>query len=294
MISPILSYNSEIWGVYVKHDFKAWDNTPIEKTHLKFCKRYLEISNKASNVARRSELGRFPLIINIYKNILYYILYLLRKNEDTIVKQAFRTSLELHCNGKNSFYNNLMKISEYYDLPDFDPNNLSEAKIKHYIDIIKQKYIAYWQHTIHHSKKLQFYSLFKHDYKISSYLDLIRNSANRKDLVKIRISNHKLMIETGRYNQTSRNDRLCPICNSGIIEDEFHFLFHCPKYSIPREKFYNQIQQNFVDFNQLSYTELIIKLMNSQNFSVNSHLLKFVSLCNDLRNNLLSNHADDT
>ena len=35
------------------------------------------------------------------------------------------------------------------------------------------------------SKKLQFYSLVKHDYKISSYLDLIGNSANRKDLVKI-------------------------------------------------------------------------------------------------------------
>ena len=64
MISPVLSYTSEIWGVYVQHDFKAWDNTPIEKTHLKFCKRYLEISNKASNVARRSELGRFPLIIS--------------------------------------------------------------------------------------------------------------------------------------------------------------------------------------------------------------------------------------
>ena len=105
---------------------------------------------------------------------------------------------------------------------------------------------------------------------------------------------HKLMMETGRYNQTSRNDRFfCPIFNSSIIKDEFHFLFHCPKYSIPREKFYNQIQQNFVDFNQLSYTELIIKLMNSHNFSVNSHLLKFVSLCNDFRTNLLSNHADD-
>ena len=54
------------------------------------------------------------------------------------------------------------------------------------------------------------------------------------------------------------------------------------------------MQQNFADFNQLSYTELIIKLMNSQNVSVNSHLLKFVSLCNDLRTNLLSNHADET
>ena len=33
--------------------------------------------------------------------------------------------------------------------------------------------------------------------------------------------------------------------------------------------------------------------MNSQNFSVNSHLLKFVSLCNDLRTNLIdcSNHC---
>ena len=111
--------------------------------------------------------------------------------------------------------------------------------------------------------------------------------------MKIRISNHKLMIETGRYNQTSRNERFCLICNSGIIEDEFLFLVNCPKYSIPREKFYHQIQQNFVDFNQLSYTELIIKLIKSQNFPVNSHLLKFVSLCNDLRANLLSNHAND-
>ena len=102
------------------------------------------------------------------------------------------------------------------------------------------------------------------------------------------------MIETGRYNQTSRNDRFCPIYNSGIIEEEFHFLFHCPKYSIPREKFHNQIERNLVDFNQLPYKELIIKLTNPHNFSVNSHLLKFVSLCNDLRTNLLSNHADDT
>ena len=54
------------------------------------------------------------------------------------------------------------------------------------------------------------------------------------------------------------------------------------------------MQQNFADFNQPSCTELKIKLKNSQNFSVNSHLLKFVSLCNDLRNNSLSNHTDDT
>ena len=34
---------------------------------------------------------------------------------------------ELHYNGKNSLYYNLLKISEYFDLPDFDPNGLSKA-----------------------------------------------------------------------------------------------------------------------------------------------------------------------
>ena len=71
---------------------------PIEKTHLKFCKRYLEISNKASNVASRSELRRLPLIINICKNIFHYMLYLLRKNEDTILKPLQYCNSYSHAN----------------------------------------------------------------------------------------------------------------------------------------------------------------------------------------------------
>jgi len=31
MISPILTYNREIWGVYVKPDFKSRDSSQIEK-----------------------------------------------------------------------------------------------------------------------------------------------------------------------------------------------------------------------------------------------------------------------
>ena len=29
MISPILTYNSEVWGAYTKSDFKSWENSPI-------------------------------------------------------------------------------------------------------------------------------------------------------------------------------------------------------------------------------------------------------------------------
>ena len=101
------------------------------------------------------------------------------------------------------------------------------------------------------------------------------NLSDRCSTVRyVYLERHMIKLPTTIY-------RFCPVCNSGISEDEFHFLLHCLKYSIPREKFYNQIQHNFVDSNQLSSTELLIKLMNSENFSLNSHLLKLVSLCND-------------
>ena len=34
MISPILTYNNEVCGAFVKSDFKSWDSFAIEKTHL--------------------------------------------------------------------------------------------------------------------------------------------------------------------------------------------------------------------------------------------------------------------
>ena len=50
MIFPILLYNLEVWGAYAKTDFNKWDNTEIENTHLRFCKRHLGINKKASSI----------------------------------------------------------------------------------------------------------------------------------------------------------------------------------------------------------------------------------------------------
>ena len=80
MISTILPYNSRVWCAYAKSDLKSWDSSFIEKAHRQFCKRYLlVISNKASNVACRVELGRFPLITAINQKIMNCTSYLLSK-----------------------------------------------------------------------------------------------------------------------------------------------------------------------------------------------------------------------
>ena len=62
-LHPFLSYNSEVWGMYTKQDLEKWDSSPIEKIHLKVFKRYLEVTNKASNIGCRAELGRLPPLI---------------------------------------------------------------------------------------------------------------------------------------------------------------------------------------------------------------------------------------
>ena len=52
-----------------------------------------------------------------------------------------------------------------------------------------------------------------------------------------RLSNHKICIETGRYNDPSipREYRKCVICN--ILEDEHHFMFICPTFNNIRMRF---------------------------------------------------------
>ena len=90
MISLIWTYNSEVWGFFIKSDFKYWDPAPIEKGHLQFCKRYVckRITRLLVLRAGEAELGRYPLIFDINKRILKYISYLQNKEPSSLVIQS--------------------------------------------------------------------------------------------------------------------------------------------------------------------------------------------------------------
>jgi hypothetical protein len=49
-------------------------------------------------------------------------------------------------------------------------------------------------------------------------------------ICKYRIHAHSLKIETGRYLNTDRQERICDFCNDSCIEDEFHLILKCKKY----------------------------------------------------------------
>ena len=58
-----------------------------------------------------------------------------------------------------------MNLSEYFKLPDFNPDLLDIAMVKSYVSSMKRESnISYWQNTLQHRQKLEFYRSFKTDH----------------------------------------------------------------------------------------------------------------------------------
>ena len=70
VLSPIFLYNSEMWGASTNGDQNKCDTTPTEEAHVRFCKIYLGVNKKATNIACRGELGKFPAIFTSTKECL--------------------------------------------------------------------------------------------------------------------------------------------------------------------------------------------------------------------------------
>jgi hypothetical protein len=78
------------------------------------------------------------------------------------------------------------------------------------------------------NNQLFLYNKIKTNYIIEPFIEN-SNFENRKLIVKMRISDHVLEIERGRYNRINREQRMCRQCHLNVIEDEEHFFFHCQK-----------------------------------------------------------------
>ena len=67
----------------------------------------------------------------------------------------------------------------------------------------------------------------------------------RKHFAKLRISAHRLAIETGRYTRpkTPLDERICTLCSLNKIENEFHMIMECPFYKCERDKFIIELEK---------------------------------------------------
>jgi len=58
-----------------------------------------------------------------------------------------------------------------------------------------------------------------------------------RDVARFRLSSHYLKVETGRWHEIPRRDRVCDMCGLGQVQDEHHVLLECPVMADIRGRF---------------------------------------------------------
>jgi hypothetical protein len=188
---------------------------------------------------------------------------------------------------KHCFISNFRNMLNTYDpvQPLRIDNIINDSTICNLESKMKTCYFNLWNNILNNSIKLSFYKTFKEYYEEEKYLTTLNNIKERQQLTQLRISNHKLAIETGRYTRpkTPQHQRFCLLCNNGTIETEEHMISDCQAYSNIRLEFQSKLEGK-IDFS----TNYITKLMKSADDNVIFYLSKFISKCFNHRKEKLS------
>ena len=274
LVAPILNFGSKIWGMH--------DATDIELIHTKFLRRILGVKKSTNLSALYGELGRTPLAVIRKINMIKYWMKILQQNDSSLVKKIYKMLQEdadrnLNYGGKN-WAAQIKSILQQHGL-EYVWQLQSEIEIP--FETIKLRifdtYKQNWYSAIHNSPRLQSYSIFKHQLELEKYLDVIHEKKSQISLSRFRTSSHDLKIESGRYNSTPRQRRLCRSCSMNKVEDEYHFLLVCPKYRELRLKYFKAYYCHWPTVRKFEI------LLSSTSKKVICNLAKFIYFATKIR-----------
>ena len=100
---------------------------------------------------------------------------------------------------------------------------------------IGDTYLQTWNQNINNNRK----SILYKEIPPYVYLRHIKIIKHRIALTHFRTRNDRLFVETGSWGSQTvpYEERHCAHCNSRDIEDEYHFLLICTRYSELRNKY---------------------------------------------------------
>ena len=287
-IKPILLYACEAWADSIKHlnTENLLRKNKLETFQISVFKQILGVSRKTTNMSILLELGRYPININIQYQAIKYYLRFPTLNKDRLLYEAYENDKKLNSTGEqNTFITYITNILNNLGLSYIWRNQQDESDEVHetnniniltrLTDIFSQSILDHINNT--NSGKLKFLSTVKEIYGMENYLK-IKSYQNRRALTKLRTSSHNLAIETGRWANTKREERLCKQCNENKIEDENHLLFECKAYTEKRLTTFQFIQSQLgIDLScEIRKTDNLKILFSSNDINAMNALGKFV------------------
>ena len=140
------------------------------------------------------------------------------------------------------------------------------------------------------SNKMRTYRKVKKidNYRCEDYLHQVTNIRHRITMTKLRLSNHRLAIETGLRPYKKPNERICPLCKKEA-EDEKHFLISCSVYQEKRKSLFECLSKKFkLPIVKMSTENLFLLLLNppSNNAELQKIIAKHMHDCYEIRKNV--------
>ena len=299
LILPIASYGCSVWlpqtwffrcfteGTTSKK-LQAIAKDPLEQLHLSFMKWTMGVHKKTSNAPIWGDCGRFPLAVQLSKQVFNYIKR--RKsmndsNSNCLVRHAFCEQVSLNLPWFRRIHALHEKIAARVPYQTPYPSQLRKELAIMFEETWNQERIS--------NKKLDFYNKIKNKIETETYLNMDVNSTEGKRLAQFRTSSHRYNIEAGRYgtNKDSKISRICHHCCTNDeqtlklleqlpcfdppLEDEFHILLSCPKYDHPRNKLKQETKIALQETSKIHYL--------FQNLSSVREIAKFLTKCHNIR-----------
>ena len=143
-----------------------------------------------------------------------------------------------------------------------------------------------WRSSLEDSTRARTYKLLRTDFVTREYLETVNCASHLTAFARLVTSSHRLRVENGRWDKpvaTEYKDRKCQLCNSGDIEDEYHFVLKCPVYSsirrrcVPRQYWYRPNMMKFQNLFSKKYAHIIIALAI---YTILPSDVEMSSLCN--------------
>jgi len=268
LVLPILTYGSEVWG---------FENLSIiEKMYLKFLKMSLKVNTSTCTNMVYGELGRYPISIVIKVKMLSFWSRIITGDTNKISYLMYKCMYEMDKQGIQEFkwINEIREILDSVGLSyvwqEQNPRNGSWLK-SHVQQTLKDQFVQKWNSEIWSMNKCINYRIFKSDFGIEPYLQMLPDELRIK-YTKFRCRNHKLPVEAGVFAGLERSKRVCTICDSQEIGDEFHYIINCNFFSKERKLLIDKY------FYTHPSTEKFGKLLQSHDQSKLVKMSKFVKI----------------
>ena len=236
MVIPVILYGCEIWG-YKKMII-------LEQLHLKFCKMVLKLKQSTPDVMVYGESGRLCLEYYAKKRMINFWSNIVLGNENKLSYTIYSLCKHRYDNGlpTSEWFLNIVNLLNSYGIQTMPESIVGIKAVVRQVHIaLKHEYLSKWETKINNSPKCS--TLYKHIKTVFEREHYLTNLPYnlRIALSRLRTSNHKLPVESGRYrrNYVPRESRFCTKCDSGQMGDEYHFLLVCtnPELIALRERY---------------------------------------------------------